>query len=529
MKSVFILGALIAMTLAASGKDVKGKVTYVAAGTIYTSLGSEAGVKDSSDIFVVRGQDTVAVLRVIAVSSKSSSALIVKARAIISVGDMVISAVEERNQRAAVAAADSTSRFILTSLDSATNRALKPAVIPSIVSVQGRISAQYMTTVFEAPAANITQPALILNLKAAARDIPLSFEMYGNYRTLTYGRGGLFSVGSVDQSRLYRLSLQYNDGVNATMVGRFVPIAAPAIGYLDGVLFSRTFGELLVGTAAGYQSRSSLNGLNTAYKKVSLFAKYQTAGSSSLFASAAYTRNYFHFDLDRELVSTLVSVSTVNGLGFYFNGDLDLRQKEGGELVLSPSLTNLHASVNYPFARFLSVSLGADLARSYADYSFIRNVPDSLLDRTARSGVSVGFNVSALQGITLSNIFTPRSSDEGFGKEYANVSSLIFSNVFASGVLLRANVNFTANQYSSTRGMGMSVEKSVFDVLQFSVSYQRSRYTVTSLEETNDNTSYVVDALWFVTRDITLSADYNRFDGFGRVSTTIFGELSYRF
>jgi hypothetical protein len=477
----------------------------------------------------MRGRDTVAVLRVIAVSSRSSSSVIVKENKKISVGDMAVATVEERTQAAAAPAADSTSRFILTSLDTASAPVLKPAAIPSIVNVQGRISAQYVTTLFEDPSTNMKQPALIMNLKATAREIPLSFEMYGNYRTLTYGRDGIFSGARVDQSRLYRLSLRYNDGANDAMAGRFIPPAAPAAGYLDGLLYSRAIGDFLVGAAAGFQSRSTLNGLNTAYKKISLFTKYQTSGPSNLFASAAYTRSYFHYDLDRELVSALVSVSTVSGLGFYFNSDLDLRQKEGDDLALSPSLTNLHASVNYPIARFLSVSLGADLARWYTDFSFIRYVPDSLLDHTARSGVSVGFNVATLQGITFSNIFTPRSSEDGFGKEYANISSLMFSNIFTSGVVLRANLNLSENQFTETRGMGLTVEKSVFDVLQFSFSYQRSRYTVTSLEETDNNTSYIVDALWFVTRDITLSADYNRLDGFGRVSTTMFGELSYRF
>lgn len=528
MRKLVLLILMMLSTVLASGKDVRGKVTYVAAGTIYTSIGAESGLKDSSLVYVVRGRDTVAVLQLMAMSSKSSSGMIVSSKSKISVGDNVVAKSDEPSSPAIVSLVQPDT---LVQRSSELEAGLKKKTLGApAVKIQGRVSAQYYTTFYEDASSNVRQPSLVLNLKASARDIPITFEMYGNYRKLSYGNSGsLFSPSNSDQSRLYRLTLQYNDGVNAVAVGRMVPASAPMIGYIDGILLSRMFGHLLVGTAAGFQSKSTLNGLNGDNKKIALFTGYQIQGPINMLTSASYTRNYFHSNLDREYVSGFLSLSSMSGLGVYFNSDVDFRQKKGDNLVFSPALTNLSANVSYPIVNFLALSVGADVSRSYSDYSLIRTMPDSLLDRTMRGGVSMGIRLFTTRGISFMNTYTPRSSPEGFGNDYSNNSTLMFSNVFSTGLMLRTSVNLSSNQYSSSKGIGVNVEKSIIDAVQLSLSYQHSKYTIKSLEETDDNLSYVIDALWFVSRDVSLSVNYNYLDGFGRISRNVFTELSYRF
>jgi hypothetical protein len=73
MKHAWIALMFLSHVLLAGEKPVTGTVTYVAAGTVYTSLGRESGVQDSTLLYVKANGDSIAVLRVLAVSSKSSA------------------------------------------------------------------------------------------------------------------------------------------------------------------------------------------------------------------------------------------------------------------------------------------------------------------------------------------------------------------------------------------------------------------------------------------------------------------------
>ena len=74
----------------AEEKTVTGTVTYVAAGTVYTSLGRESGAKDSTLVYVKSASDTLGILQVFAVSSKSSACRIVTSKREIKTGDSVV-------------------------------------------------------------------------------------------------------------------------------------------------------------------------------------------------------------------------------------------------------------------------------------------------------------------------------------------------------------------------------------------------------------------------------------------------------
>lgn len=529
-----LIAGLLLLVIAGSveAKQTQGKVTYIAAGAVYVSLGTESGVRDSSLVYIVKGRDTVAVLRVFAVSSKSSAASIIRSRRKINVGDIAVAEEEKKQVKspAQIGVRVDTNRAGIASSVAAVQCdtvARKPDA--SFVKIQGRVSAQYFTTRYWNANDNISQPAIALNLRGTFRDVPLTLDAYGYYRSLSYGNARLFSSTSIDQSRIYRLSLQYRQDGNSLMIGRFVPADAPTIGYIDGLMVSRKFDAFLFGTAVGYQSRSTLNGLTTAYKKLAVFGNYQSTGSVNVSASAAYTRNYFHFALDREAVSMFANIYSMRGWSLYANGELDLRKKSGESFLLSPSLTSAIVSVNVPVTDVLSLSAGGDVSRPFADFSMVQFIADSLLDRTLRSGINVGFNLTVMRGLNIMETYMPRSAPGRFGGEYTNTSSMLFNNILSSGVMFRTNYTLSSNQYTSSNALSVNVERNVIDALQVTLYYQRARYTLKSIGENNISASFGGDLLWLLSQQLSLVVTYNRLDGFGRVSKTIFTEFSYRF
>src|SRR5512135_3747375 len=74
-------------------ESVQGKVTYLSAGTIYASIGWGGGNQDSTSLFVVAKDDTVAKLRVIAVSSKSCACTVISQKRDMVIGDVVVGSI----------------------------------------------------------------------------------------------------------------------------------------------------------------------------------------------------------------------------------------------------------------------------------------------------------------------------------------------------------------------------------------------------------------------------------------------------
>jgi hypothetical protein len=529
--AVIIILLILAIGVEAVSKQLEGKITYIAAGTVYISIGSEQGVKDSSVVCIINKGDTVAVLKVFAVSSKSSALSIVKSKKELRVGDLVVimlPAKQESQKNIADAHKDSSvsgnsnAPVVVASTPAAKSE-------PGVLRLQGRISTQYYTTMYATSSNNFSQPSLVVNVRGAFRDVPVKFEVYGNYRTSSYGTSSLFSANSVNQSRIYRLSLQYDDGENALTLGRLVPLYAPSVGYVDGLMFSKKIDHLILGSTAGYQSRSSLNGITTAYKKFAFFGNFQTTGSVNMSTSVAYSRNYFHSAIDREVVSGLLSLYSAGGLGIYVSSEVDLRRKQDTRFTLSPGLTNLYANISYPIVQFLSLSVGGDFSRPYSDYSLIQSIPDSLLDRGERKGLNFGLNIFTARGVSFTNTYSPRSSSSGFGNEYANTTSLLFTNLLSTGVMVRTNFMMNANEFTSSTGYGANADKTIMDAVQFSFFFQHLRYTIKSLGTRNTTASLGGNILWTISREFSFIVDYNRQDGFGTIANSIFTELSYRF
>ena len=131
-RALFIV--LLATSFSVAQNIAGGRVTYLASGSVYLSIGKDIGVGDSTRVFVLRSLDTIAVLQVFAVSSKSSVCKILEERGKIQLGDsiralvsnatVVVQPVLQKFDSTAEMHIDSSSRKIL----------VKPVKSPLVIS-----------------------------------------------------------------------------------------------------------------------------------------------------------------------------------------------------------------------------------------------------------------------------------------------------------------------------------------------------------------------------------------------------------
>ena len=510
----------------AEEKTVTGTVTYVAAGTVYTSLGRESGAKDSTLVYVKSASDTLGILQVFAVSSKSSACRIVTSKREIKTGDSVVARMVVEPPKPAPAVAQTQSGGLTSEVPGIRSKA---PVVSGPVEVRGRVSAQYYVNRYDNPLYNTTQPGVVINLRARSTDIPLKFELYSNIRRLSYGNTSPFSSGATDQSRIYGLNLEYSDGKNDLSFGRIIPTMAPSVGYIDGVLLARKVGVMTFGSTLGYQPSYALQGISTDYKKFAFFASVQPSDSMNMTVSTAYARTYYLNVLDREVVSGNVSLYTLDGFQVYGYSEFDLRKASLGQFKMSPALTSLFANVSYRLTPFLSLGVGMDASRPLYTFSVARFIPDSLRETRLRSGITTTVSLYFPGGIMLSNTYSPRTSESPFASVYTNYTILSVADFLSSGVSVRSNFNLNANQYSTSNGYGVTLQRNIMMIADLDVRYQQNAYTLKNYDGTQTSRTVGSDLIINLARGLGLMVTYDRLTGYGMTSNSIFGEFSVRF
>lgn len=529
LRSIALWG-LIAFSARADFKVVRGVVTYLAGGNVYTSLGRTAGVQDSLLLYVVRGSDTTAVLKVFAVSSKSSVCRIVRSSRPVSSGDQV-SGIVQIVQRAETPPDSNLHRpVVLAALPSTPKPARREQMNEGCFNLQGRVGAQYFTSLYNTRAYNIAQPGVLLNLRGEFHDVPLRMEVYANLRSLTTGNQSPFGRHAINQSRIYGLSVTYENDATAFSVGRIISPYAPALGYIDGLSASAKVGILTFGTAMGYQPDFALRGVSSDYRKIALYAQVASGEQQRFALSTAYARTYYHSLLDREVANIMVSSALSGNLFLFGNVETDLRVKRNREFILLPRVTNAYINLSCRLINAVSVGLGFNASRPYYSFQAIRDIPDSLLVDDLRSGVSMSLMWLLPGGISFSNTYTPRSArDAAFGKEYSNTSALGFTDILSSGISLRSNVNLHSNVYTQATGYGVAVQRTFGQLFDLTVRHQRSTYTIRQTDQRERSTTIGADLLVFLSSSLTFMTTYDWLEGYGSRSHSIFAELGVRF
>jgi hypothetical protein len=527
--AVLILILFCAVSVSAKVKTAFGKVVYIGAGSIYTSLGRESGISDSLRVIVFRGNDTLAVLQVFALSSKSSACRIIETRKQFSIGDSVVSVPALLLQGDLIPLKEDTSVLAAETIKSSKLSATAlPQENPSWIKLKGRISVQYNSLMSDYSSLDFQQSGLLLNLHGEASGVPVKFEMYGNIRNSARGSSGFFTSGSSNDSRLYRMSLEYDDRTTILSVGRILPLYSSSLGYIDGVSIARHWGNVTSGASIGFQPDPSLQMLSTNNKKVTLFAQYQGTDTWKTTTDIVYARVWSGIGTEREAVSALFNMYSPNGLSFYGSTEVELHTSSQGNYNGDPALSLLFCSMNYRFSDFIIAGFGTDASRPVYTRAMTQSIPDSLLDRQLRTGISFNVNVSPWRGAGFYDSYNARSSNGGFGKEYSNSSSFYAANIEGTGMMMRLNYNLNESGLTHTQGYGIALQRNIMSV-DCGARVQQYRSVIDQFDMVSISTTIGVNFMAMLSAQLTLFGSLDRLQESGSASTSVFLELSMRF
>jgi len=492
---------------------------------IYTTLGRNDGIKDSTILVAYTNKmDSVATLKVFATSSKSSVCRILNSKRKLVIGDSIYAEVMKEVEIIAQKPLPIlTNDPSIISVEKSTIQTLP------FLSLKGRTSIQYYTSVISNLNQIVTQPGLVVNLRGTFNNTPLKFELYGNLRTRVLGTQSPFGSTSQSQTRLYNAFLEYDDSINKVSIGRIIPRFAPSIGYIDGFLAARKFSNYTFGVTAGYEPNFLQQGISTAYKKFSLFGNYQSDKALRPFINVAYTRTYYYSLLDREAISAYFFGSFSNNLSLSAQTEIDLKSKSGTSLKFSPHVTTLYSNITYRLNTVVNLGLGYSAWTPTYSYSTIQNLPDSMIDRTTRVSLSTTVSAYLPYGIALFNTYSPRSSNESFGKEYSNIASVSYGNLFNQSISTRLSWNLNSTLYSKNQGFGISLERMLANVVDVTTRYTYYNYNV-QLSDLNIRSHTIgIDVMTFLSDKITVWGSYENLSGSNIQGYNIVTELSWRF
>jgi hypothetical protein len=397
-----------------------------------------------------------------------------------------------------------------------------------LIDVTGRISMQYYGIFYDQSVYNIAQPGVNMNLRGKVRDLPLNIEMYGSFRTLSYGGKSPFGSGAINQSRIYRLSADYDDGESIVSFGRILPGIAPTIGYLDGASYARRFGSFTVGASLGFQPDFSQQGIDTEFRKFAVFASYQTPDPFPGTVTLAYSRTHRLDVLDREVVAVGTTIYTNAGFSLYGNADIDLRSKSGNDFKLSPLLTSLFGTASYRFSSFITLSAGVIAVRPYSAWSIVGMFPDNFLDMRLRTNLLVNLSLYFPIGVSVYSNYTPRFADGAFGREYSHYHTVAVPNVLKSGVLVRGTFGMNGSEYGDVQQYGVGLQRNFFTFIDLMVRYdtQKHHSPWQQTEYTSNTLGTDILVLFSPTWSVSLSHAYT--ESFRLRYHSAHAELGYR-
>ena len=528
MKTVVFILILVSCTAFAQ-RGITGKITYLASGSVYLSIGRDQGIEDSSRVIVLRSRDTLALLQVFAVSSKSSVCRVQELRKEIRIGDSVNAMVTVPQEIISIPSMkfDSSAIAQLDSLSvrphiNSTPLEKKP------LNLRGRIGVQYYAMLFDDGSMNMQQPGMIVSLRGDMTDVPVKFDMYGTFRMTGRNGSAPLSSAATNDSRMYRFSFEYDNQSVIIGAGRILPIYASSVGYVDGVSIAKRMGKVVSGVSIGFQPDASLQLPTTDTKKFLVFTQYQPNDSWNTTATASYARIWSSQGIEREAFSSYVSLYSPNGFSLYASGDIDLRTLSNSENQFSPALSLLVCSATYRFSEVVTAGVTIDASRPVYSLSSNKTIPDSLLDKQLHSGISFNANVSLWRGAGVYNVYTIRLGNDSPVKEYSNSSSLYYNNIVRTGANVRLNYVVNESSFNLMHGFGVTLQRNIVGV-DFGLRYQQNRSVISQIQLTSTTTTVGADVSAFLTNQLTLMGSFDLMQGLGMTTRSFYLELSRRF
>lgn len=505
--------------------DVFGRVTFVAGPTVYASVGRKGGITDSCNATIRSGADTVAVLRLIALSSRSSSWSIFRATRDIVIGDTIAVRNDLAEKSAAGDRRDTSSSSLALPLDYV-RRMNRQYEQESAITIHGRMSLQYYGIQFEDPAQSLAQPALGFSLGADLRDLPVKFTFYGVQRQRSHGTLSPFDRKSRPETRLYRVSVEYDDGATIVQLGRIYPASSLPMSAVDGASVGRRLGNFTAGIGGGAEPTLTFKYRQNHLWKGMAFLNYQTTTPFFWGAGALYTRSYILSALVRETASLSFFLSTPSGISLTGFSDIDLRRPLSKTFTGDPSLTSLMLLGSARVHPSVSVFAGIDGARSVPSPTDYGVVPDTMINRTLRSGLTTGASVFIQSWLWTIN-FSPRMGPGSVGKEYSASTSMGTRNLLSTGVEIRSTANLNHNAYTSYTSYGLQARRNDFGV-DWRLRFQYYSSTIRQNDSRRDGTVAGVDVVAMIAENTSIMATLDTWRG-ATYMNVMFFEVSWRF
>ncbi len=518
--------------LHAQERVAQGTVTFVSPEYVYTSLGRSAGLTDSMRVSAVRRGDTIAVLKVAALSSHSSACVILSSVRQPVIGDSVITripALRKPEQDTITASLIDSLRHAATTQPAPVITSRQQPPDTAFITMQGRASLQYRTVAFAQTEFNQSEPGVALQLRGKVKNSNLSFQVVGNFRTLIRNQNAIARFSSTNLTRIYRMSLDYDDGTTAISVGRVLPQYSPSIGTVDGGMIAHTFGALTLGLSGGFEPTFIEGIAPTDLRKFSLFAGFRTPGQPLAQSNVAYSRTYYRSDIMREVVAGGLTVFPDQAVFLTAQTEVDLRTPVNGALSKHAKMTSLYATLNLRPLRELSFGLGVSSWRPTYFAPTIFTVPSLYVDTRLRTSPMFSVTMNLPRGMSLMNNYAPRTSELGFGKEYSNNTSMYLMDALGTGINCRGTYFVNASQYSTVNGYSASLQRSFAMYLDVTVRYQNNRTELTSFNQFMRTHALASDILVNFARRMSFWISAERNFGDQLSFTSLFTELSYRF
>jgi hypothetical protein len=489
IKHGIILVALATLTSGLAGQTPATKlavVNYVSGDAVYIGAGRADGLREDTEVDLIRGGAVAATLKVAYLSTRQASCLVVTGRKDIAVGDTVRFA-PVAEIPAAGAAAVASSDSARPAPKAAVMSAARPWQPPPI---RGQISAQYLAVNGrDSLTSDLTQPAIYVRLDGhnlGGSPVGLLLDARTRMTTTQPVGGGLSSQDNV--TRVYLAALLYNapgSSFHLTVGRQYSPVIS-SVSYFDGLLAEVVKPAWSVGLLGGVQPDPATLQFSTDVQEGGLYFQLHNrpASTNNWSFTVGGIGSYTQGQPNREFAflqgtynSRALSLFAVQELDFYRGQKADL-----GEPAVSPTNSLVNLSVRVSDA--VTLSAGLDDRRNVRLYRDLVT-PLTQFDDAFRTGAWGGMSVLVARRLrfgadihstlrdptTQGNIYSGYFSTDRFSPLHLNIrarTSRYDNNQMAgwlhsgtlgvsptSWVQVEANVG-TRNDERSTSSLGLN-------------------------------------------------------------------------
>jgi hypothetical protein len=397
MRSAFLLIALAALGPGLAAQTPAARrvalVNYVSGEAIYIGAGRADGLREDTEVELIRAGAVAATLKVAYLSTRQASCLVVSGRKDIAVGDTVrfTAAASEPSAVAGAGAPTDTGRAAPAAAVVSARRPWQPPAI------RGRISAQYLkVNGRDSLTSDLTQPAFDVRLDGQnLGGSPIGLLLDARTRSTTTQPVGVASTQE-NLTRVYLAALLFNargSPLRLTLGRQYSPVIS-SVSYFDGILAELVKSSWSAGALGGVQPDPATLKFSSDIKEGGLYFQLHsrpaspkiwsfTMGGIGSYTQGQPNREFAFFQAT--YTSRAFSLFAVQELDFYRGLKAD-----AGEAPVSPTNTLVNLSVRVSDA--VTLNAGLDDRRNVRLYRDLVT-PLTQFDDAFRSGAWGGASV----------------------------------------------------------------------------------------------------------------------------------------